>query len=67
MRDECGQIGRDPAELEVTTGNNKLDPDVVRRYEEIGVSRPIMPPPAFGPDDLHRTLTEFSERMIVKA
>jgi probable F420-dependent oxidoreductase len=31
MRDECGKIGRDPAEIEVTTGDNKLDLDVVRR------------------------------------
>ena len=52
MRDECGKIGRDPAEIEVTTGENKLDLDVVRRYEEIGVSRLIMPPPAFDPEGL---------------
>ena len=67
MRDECGKIGRDPAEIEVTTGENKLDLDVVRRYEEIGVSRLIMPPPAFDPEGLRRTLTEFAERMIAKA
>ena len=66
MRDECGKIGRDPAEIEVTTGENKLDLDVVRRYEEIGVSRLIMPPPAFDPEGLRRSLTEFAERMIAK-
>jgi probable F420-dependent oxidoreductase len=67
MRDECGKIGRDPAEIEVTTGDNKLDLDVVRRYEEIGVSRLIMPPPAFDPEGLRRGLTDFAERMIAKA
>ena len=67
MRDECGKIGRDPAEIEVTTGENKLDVDVVRRYEEIGVSRLIMPPPAFDPEGLRRGLTDFAERMIAKA
>jgi probable F420-dependent oxidoreductase len=67
MRDECGKIGRDPSEIEVTTGDNKLDLDVVRRYEEIGVSRLIMPPPAFDPEGLRRSLTEFAERMIATA
>ncbi len=67
MRDECGKIGRDPAEIEVTTGNNKLDLDVVRRYEEMGVSRLIMPPPAFDPEGLRRSLTEFADRVIAKA
>ena len=51
----------------MTTSDNKLDPDVVRRYEEIGVSRLIMPPPAFDPEGLRRALTEFAERMIAKA
>jgi probable F420-dependent oxidoreductase len=67
MRDECGKIGRDPSEIEVTTGDNKLDLDVVRRYEEIGVSRLIMPPPAFDPERLRRSLTEFAESVIAKA
>jgi probable F420-dependent oxidoreductase len=67
MRDECGKIGRDPAEIEVTTGDNKLDLDVVRRYEEIGVSRLIMPPPAFDPEGLRRELSKFAERVIAGA
>jgi hypothetical protein len=67
MRDECGKIGRDPAEIEVTTGDNRLDLDVVRRYEEIGVSRLIMPPPAFDSEGLRRSLTEFADRVIAKA
>ncbi len=41
--------------------------DVVRRYEEIGVSRLIMPPPAFDPEGLRRSLTEFADRVIAKA
>ena len=39
MRDECGKTGRDPDEIEITTGAGPLDLDTVRRYEDLGVSR----------------------------
>ncbi|MDH3212813.1 MAG: LLM class F420-dependent oxidoreductase [Myxococcales bacterium] len=67
LRDECGKIGRDPAEIEVTASDNDLDLDGVRRYEEEGVSRLVTPPRAFDPEGIRRSLTEFAERVIAKA
>ncbi len=39
VKDECGKIGRDPAEIEVTALLMGTDLDVVRQFEDIGVSR----------------------------
>ncbi len=66
MSDECGKVGRDPAEIEVTAAEGQVEPDLVRRYEEIGVSRLVMPPPAFDPEGIKRTLSEFAEKVIAK-
>ncbi len=64
MRDECGKIGRDPAEIEVTTGGTIRDLDTVRRFEEAGVSRLVIGPPGFGPDEVRRGCLEFGEKII---
>jgi probable F420-dependent oxidoreductase len=66
MRDECVKIGRDPGEIEVTTGAARLDPDLVRRYQDLGVSRLVIGPPAFDPEGLRRALSEFADRVIAK-
>lgn len=66
MSDECGKVGRDPAEIEVTAAEAQVEPDLVRRYQEIGVSRLVMPPPAFDPEGIKRTLSEFAEKVIAK-
>ena len=64
MRDECGKVGRDPAEIEITAAEGKIEADLVRQYEEVGVSRLVMPPPAFDPEGLKRALPEFADRMM---
>ena len=64
MRDECGKVGRKPEEIELTTGMDGNDRDAVRRYEDLGVSRLIVSPPAFDPDGLRRGLEEFANRLI---
>ena len=66
MSDECGKVGRDPAEIEVTAAEGQVEPDLVRRYEEIGVSRLVMPPPAFDPEGIKRALPEFAEKVIAR-
>jgi probable F420-dependent oxidoreductase len=66
MRDECGKVGRDPAEIELTAVGTKLEPDTVRAYEDIGVSRLVVPPPAFDPEGLKRALHEFADNVIAK-
>jgi probable F420-dependent oxidoreductase len=65
LRDECGKVGRDPAEIEITTGAaGALDRDLVRRYEDLGVARLVVPPTAFDAEGLRRTLGEFAESFI---
>ena len=67
LRDECGKTGRDPDEIEISTGAGTLDRDSVRRYEDVGASRLVMPPPAFDPSGLERALPELAEQLIEKA
>ena len=66
LKDECGKVGRDPGEIEITTGALARDPDAARRYEDLGVSRLIMPPPAFDKDGLRKGLEDFASRVIAK-
>lgn len=67
LRDECGKIGRDPGAIEITTGALGVDPEKVRRYRDLGVSRLVIGPPAFDAEGLRRALGELGERVIAKA
>lgn len=66
MRDECAKIGRNPDEIELSVAGGKLDPGRVARYEEIGVSRMLISPPAYDADGLKRALNEFADNVIAK-
>lgn len=67
MREECAAIGRDPATIEVTTGSVSVDLDLVRRYQDLGVSRVMIGPPAFDPDGVRAGLHEFADKVIARA
>lgn len=67
LADECGKVGRDPAEIEITCAADVRDLDVVRRFEDLGVSRLVTSPPAFDPEGLRRELGEFADQIIAKA
>ncbi len=67
LADECGKLGRDPSEIEVTTGGGPVDPDLSKRYEDLGVARLVVPPPAFDVEGLKRALGEFGEKVIARA
>jgi probable F420-dependent oxidoreductase len=67
LRDECAKIGRDPEEIEITTLSGNLDADVIARYADLGVSRLVIPPPAFDPEGLRRGLAEIAQRAIARA
>ncbi len=56
LRDECAKLGRDPAGIEVTSGRAAPDADNVRRLQDLGVSRFMVPPPAFDPDGVTQGL-----------
>lgn len=66
MRDECAKIGRDPKEIELTAGTPVTDLDSIRKFAELGVSRMIIPPPAFDPDGVKKGLHEFADKVIAK-
>jgi probable F420-dependent oxidoreductase len=64
MGDECAKLGRDPAEIEITTTPRQVDADSIREYEELGVTRLVIPPPAFEPEGIVRELSAFAEKFI---
>ena len=59
MREECAKIGRNPAEIEITSGRTVPDVDGVERLRDLGVSRFMVPPPAFDPDGVTQGLEQL--------
>ncbi len=75
LRDECAHNGRNPEEIEITSGigsNNAtsasagMDLDTIRRYQDLGVARMIIAPPAFDIDGIRHGLHDFANRVIAK-
>lgn len=63
---ECARIGRDPAEIEITTGcPPKLDE--VKRLEDLGVRRITFPPPGFAPDDVKAGLEKLGSEILARS
>jgi hypothetical protein len=65
LRDECKKLGRDAGKIEVTAGRTVPDADGVKRLTDLGVSRFILPPPAFDADGLTKGLEAYGQ-MIAK-
>jgi probable F420-dependent oxidoreductase len=67
--DECRRAakdaGRDADAIEITTGGLP-NVDFAKSLADQGVTRLVMPPPAFDPNDLDRALGELSENFISK-
>jgi probable F420-dependent oxidoreductase len=66
LRDECARIGRKPEEIELTAGHGFVDLDGVRRLQDLGIGRIIIPPPAFDEDGVRKGLHEFADRVIAR-
>jgi probable F420-dependent oxidoreductase len=66
VAEECDAIGRNPAEVEFTAGLPGMDLDAIRRYEDMGVVRLMLPPPAFDPEGLRKGLDGFGNNIIAK-
>lgn len=64
LRGECERLGRDPKTVELTCGAFSLDRDTVARYAELGISRLVIPPPAFDADSLVPGLERFAREVI---
>jgi probable F420-dependent oxidoreductase len=65
LRKECAAIGRDPREIEITSGSVPTR-DEVRRLEDLGVSRFTLPPPGFTAEDVERGLEKYGNELIAK-
>jgi probable F420-dependent oxidoreductase len=61
MRDECQKIGRDPKTIEVTSGRAVPTVDSVKELTDLGVSRFMVPPPAFDPVGITEGLERLGE------
>ena len=66
LGEECARLGRNPRDVEITAGRAAMDLDTVRRYQDLGVARLTIPPPAFDPEGLRAGLHEFGDRIIAK-
>src|SRR5207245_3152341 len=66
LGEECARRGRNPREIEITAGRAAMDLDTVRRYQDLGVARLTMPPPAFDQEGLRAGLDAFADRVIAK-
>jgi len=67
LREECGKIGRDPRDIEITSGAGaKADRDVVKRFEDLGVQRFMVSPAGPTEDSILKGLAEFADRVIAK-
>jgi probable F420-dependent oxidoreductase len=65
MRRAAEEAGRDPSAIEVTCGGART-PDQVRIYEDLGVRRVVIDPPAFEPTGLREGLERFAEDVMGK-
>ena len=61
LRDECGRIGRDPAEIEISFGAPPDDLDQIKKLQDLGVSRIVVPPPGFDRDSIDKGLEALSK------
>jgi alkanesulfonate monooxygenase SsuD/methylene tetrahydromethanopterin reductase-like flavin-dependent oxidoreductase (luciferase family) len=65
LRAECERTGRDPGEIEISSGSLPTL-DEVKRLQDLGCSRFMVPPPGFAPDDLRAGLEKIGNELISK-
>lgn len=66
MSDECAKVGRDPAQIEITTSSPGNDLDAIKRLEDEGVSRLVMGPPGFDREAIKKGLGDFADKVLAK-
>lgn len=66
MRDECGKVGRNPKDIEVTAGSYVTDADTLQRMRDLGVARIISMPPAFDPQGVTDGIARYADEVIAK-
>ncbi len=67
LREECAKVGRDPREIEITSGAGaKADPDMVKRFQDLGVQRFMVSPAGSNEDSIRKGLDDFADQVIAK-
>ncbi len=64
LREECARIGRDPDQIELTTGTPDMSLDSIKAMADKGISRLVMPPPGHDGGDIRRGLERFAESVM---
>jgi probable F420-dependent oxidoreductase len=65
LREECAKVGRDPREIEITSGTGaKADLDVVKRFQDLGVQRFMVSPAGSNEDSIRKGLDDFADHVI---
>jgi probable F420-dependent oxidoreductase len=65
LREECGRIGRDPREIEISAGGPP-SLDEAKRLRDLGVARFVVAPPAFAPDELQKALERIGDQILAR-
>jgi probable F420-dependent oxidoreductase len=63
LRHMAVEAGRDPASLPVTFGNAPQDPDLLKRYRDLGIARVTVRLPAAGSDQILPILDRYAALM----
>jgi probable F420-dependent oxidoreductase len=63
LRHMAAEAGRDPASLPVTFGNAPQDPDLLKRYRDLGIARVTVRLPAAGSDQILPILDRYAALM----
>ena len=65
MRAAAEEAGRDPDAVEVTATSSR-DVETIKRYEDLGVRRCVVPPPTYDPQKIGPALAAFSAEVMAK-
>jgi probable F420-dependent oxidoreductase len=63
VRQECQKIGRNPAELELSAAG-KLTPDLIKTFQDMGVSRAMTIVPGADRDSVSRGLEKIGKELV---
>ena len=63
VREECAKIGRNPAEVELSAAG-RLTPDLIKTFQDMGVSRAMTLPPGGDKDSLSRGLEKLGNELV---
>lgn len=66
MNDECGRLGRDPSEIELSVGTGFANLDLVKQCQDLGVSRMGIAPMGFDMDSIRKGLDALNDEVLSK-